>query len=1230
MTKLRKFLTIGVMVMTIIAMSGAFITPAKAAASAGDLIKMAGNSSVYYLGSDSKRYVFPNEATYFSWYKDFSGVITIPATELQSYMLGGNVTMRPGTKLVKIVTDPSVYAVEPNGVLRKIASEADAIALYGSTWATRVVDVADSFFTNYTVGTPLTSNTYPKGSLLKNAGSANVYYYDGTNYRLIASDAAFTANRFNNAYVVTTSMTLTAGGTSITAAETGITNTAQAGGTGPIITGSGLTVALNAMTPAATGIPAGSPVDFLKINLTASNDGVSNISSIKLTSYDLGSALNIDDVTFYDNGVKVGTSKNFTSDKVATFNFATPIAVAAGTTKTLTVKATIAAGQTGNYVIGIAAASDIIASSGTVSGSFPIRGNQMSIVSGTTIGTVGLTNVTDGDMNANFGEDNVLLAGFDLTANNEPVLIQTLKFKNGGTNTADIISNLKLYIDGTEVATGTYADGYVTFTLSNYRIAKSDSVSLEVKGDVGVTNVNDTVALYVKDKNDFAFLGQDYGFGVQLTDAAFAAIDSASTDADVSTITLVAGDFTIDMDKSATGTPSKDVKAGDNDVVLATIVLKSNGENATIEQIVGDDNTADGNDFEIQGTGLAAGELENVEMVDVSTGGVYDITATRKSDTVWNLSMTDEINLVKGVAKRFLIRADMSDTVGSEIDNNDTVKVVLDGAAMTIKGDTSSTSITNITPSSVTSAIATVKDASLSWTPVALTAKTVVGGATDVEVYQATVKAGTADGVKLQSVTLSTTAADATPAFADTNITKFDLYLNGNLLKSISNDITEPTGGAVGTITFNSLNTTYNTIPAGTTYTLSVKASFASSLTPEDTFTLEVTGEGNITSRSVNGNKLVTENGTISGGSRAITLAGNGNLKVELLTTDGKADNNTFILAGSQSSAGRYLAELKFTTVNEPVKVTRLALEETGSAGSDDIASVKLVKADGTVVATQTVESDGDVIFDPFNYVFPADQATSLFVVVAVRGMNVDGDASATADYNQTIIYNIDDAANGVVAKGDNSGADITMVSDPNGSVINGEWSDESTFSKTATIVGSELTTISNDMNDGTLTGGTSKVLGKYKFVFNNGNNRNTANEELKAIFDALTITFSKTSAIALTNVKANIDGTATKVAADTLSTLGAGNTSGSATWNALTLQGLSDSGKVDGEVTLVITGDVAGTSENQYVQTSIADLNGADGNDDVNYIGDGLTGSAALTNMNLLVTEVVGGTLSN
>jgi len=1219
MKKLRRFFVIGVMVLTAIGMTGLLSTPVNAAASAGDLIKMSGNTSVYYLGTDGKRYVFPNSTTYFSWYPDFSGVITIPAAELQSYPLGGNVTMRAGTKLVKITTDPSVYAVEPNGVLRKIQSEAQAAALYGTNWNTKIVDVPDAFFTNYTVGAVLPSGQYSIGDLIKNSGASEIFYYDGTSYRKISTEAAFNANRFQMANVLTASTTVAGTGTEVTGLESTLVNVAQNGGTGIVVTGSGLMVSLNSATAAATGIPAGSPVEFLKLNLTAANDGAVNVSSIKLTSYDLGTATNLDDVTFYDNGVKVGTSKNFTSDKVATFNFATPIVVNAGTTKTLVVKATVATGQTGNYVIGIAAASDITASSATVSGSFPVRGNQMSVVSGTTIGTVTLTNAIGTDTANDFGEDNVLLAGFDLTANNEPALIQSIKLRNGGTDTVGIVDNLKLLIDGTEVATGTYADKYVTFTLNNYKIVKSDTVTVEVRGDLGVTNNNDTFVLYIKERNDFVFLGQDYGFGVELTAATFAALDTTTEGI---TITLGTGQFTLDMDKSSTGTPAKDVKSGDNDVILATLTLKSNGENATIEQIV----DSGGNDFEIQGTGLTTGEIENVEMVDVATGGVYDITATFDTDK-WTLSMTDEISLLQGVAKKFLIRADMSDTSTFEIDDSNTVKVVLDGAAMTITGDVSNSTITDITPSSVTSATATVKAAALTWTPTALQTQTVVGGAADVIVYQASLKAGSADGVKVQTVTISTLGEDT--AFTDSDITKLDLYLNGNLLKSVSNGIVETTGGADGYITFNSLDTAYNTIAAGATVNLMVKATFASTITAAGSFDLEMESASDVTSRSVTGNNTITENAdgtTISGVSGTVTTAAVGTLKVELLTADSKADEDSHLLAGSALTAGRYLAELKFTTANEPIKVTRLRLENSGSAAADDIASVQLVKADGTVVATQTVESDGDVLFDPFDYTFAADQATSLFVTVVAKGMNVLNDPSSTADYNQTIIYNIDDIATGIVAKGGNSSSDITLAVDTNGTIIAGEWTAAATTSKTATIVGSALTTITNALSDATLTGGTSKTLGKYKFVFDNGSNRNASNDELKAYLDAMSITVNKSTAVVITNAYAQIEGTATKVAGD-ITTLGNGETAGSIAWLTTELRSLADGGKLDGEVTLVITGDVVTTTaDSEYVQTKIGDVAGAG---DVDYIGNGATDGTILTATYLPVSEVVGGTLS-
>lgn len=124
--------------------------------SPGDLIKGTTVSTVYYFSPDGRRYVFPNEKTYFTWYKDFSTVKTIPDGMLQTLPLGrSNVTYRPGVKMVKITTDPKTYVVDQGGILRHVGSEQLAQTLYNLNWQEKIEDVPDAYFTNYKIGTPI-------------------------------------------------------------------------------------------------------------------------------------------------------------------------------------------------------------------------------------------------------------------------------------------------------------------------------------------------------------------------------------------------------------------------------------------------------------------------------------------------------------------------------------------------------------------------------------------------------------------------------------------------------------------------------------------------------------------------------------------------------------------------------------------------------------------------------------------------------------------------------------------------------------------------------------------------------------------------------------------------------------------------------------------------------------------------------------------------------------------
>ncbi len=132
--------------------------------SPGALIKLSCNAlsksddpcrTVYFYATDGKRHAFSNDKVYFSWFTDFSTVKEVNATFLSSLTLGKNVTYRPGVKMVKFQTSPTVYAVAKGGVLRAIKTEKIAETLYGSDWNKQIDDISDVFWNNYTIGEPI-------------------------------------------------------------------------------------------------------------------------------------------------------------------------------------------------------------------------------------------------------------------------------------------------------------------------------------------------------------------------------------------------------------------------------------------------------------------------------------------------------------------------------------------------------------------------------------------------------------------------------------------------------------------------------------------------------------------------------------------------------------------------------------------------------------------------------------------------------------------------------------------------------------------------------------------------------------------------------------------------------------------------------------------------------------------------------------------------------------------
>ncbi len=148
--RFRSIFALAVFISLVVPRYGAF------GAAAGVLIKSS-LSAVYYVTADGRRLAFPNEATYFTWYKDFSGVKTLSDNEVAALPLAGLVTVRPGAAPVRVESDNNIYAVASGGVLRPIQTAALAQLIYGDGWQAKTIVVPAAFFVSYKPGAPVTA-----------------------------------------------------------------------------------------------------------------------------------------------------------------------------------------------------------------------------------------------------------------------------------------------------------------------------------------------------------------------------------------------------------------------------------------------------------------------------------------------------------------------------------------------------------------------------------------------------------------------------------------------------------------------------------------------------------------------------------------------------------------------------------------------------------------------------------------------------------------------------------------------------------------------------------------------------------------------------------------------------------------------------------------------------------------------------------------------------------------
>jgi hypothetical protein len=1071
MQKIRKVFVISVMLMTVFSMSVVVAPGASAAASAGDLIKMDGRNTVYYLGADNKRYVFSSANVYFSWYGDFSSVKTIPQLELESYGLAGkNVTVRPGTKLVKITTNPLVYAVDPNGVLRSIVSEANATNLWGSNvWTTKIIDIADESFADYTVGAPLTVGVYPTGTLVKAATSPDVYYFDGTNYRKFGSELAFTGNRFSFDNVVTAPSTITiaAGGTAIAAAETALIDTSSgAGGTVPL-GGSGLIVALAGDTPIGQSLPSGATlVDFLKINLTASSDGAVTVNNLVLTRTGTGATTDIDGGYLYDGDNRLTTIRSINStDHTISFN-ALGVKVNAGATKQLTLKINGTAGdKTGSHAFKLVSASNVTTDGATVSGTFPITGNTFAF-SAVDAATVTLTS-TDDLPNVKIGETAVKVLDFNIANDSQEVVkINRIKLKNDGTSGNDSVKNLSLEIDGTVVATGVnMSDRYADFMLATpFELIKGKTVTATVRGDV-INDITKTFQLYLNNIADIDARGTAYGsfYSATITNTS---LDSGTDSTSADDILISGSEINVSFDGPAAG----DIKADTDDVILANFKINTvNDVNIETMDV----------DLTVTGTG-SNGSLDNVEMVDSANGLAFTV-ADPASSTGATAMAFENILLEGGKSYNFQIRGDVPALTGAgttfvasiDFSASFTAKFQDSNETAVVIGDMSQTSLTGKTM--------TVAAPSVSLTKVTTSAATYVKNASKVLLFKGRIAAGAVSKLTASKLTFGTTfgtidsiddafsklylcnASDilcATPLDTETSLTGATSVAFSGFSKEIPANISNAVdviilGDVKDSPTAGSMALHWGTGSATTT-AFSIKDSDSTALEASQ-YTASMT-DGQTTTISTAGTFTMTVDTDLAG-----------------------LNANKNVLAGSNVLVGR----IKLTATNEDARLEDFTLYNLrGTATADDIAGLSIydnASLTGTALGTMALDSSRRALFSDININIPKTGVKYIYVGAALNAIDysVSPASGSTAAAERTIRLDIA-STTGYIVKA--VGTNTSTVLGVNGVA-------STTPTNISTVLGATMSGITSDFlaagsataGSGVLNNGTAKNVFSFK-----------------------------------------------------------------------------------------------------------------------------------------------------
>jgi hypothetical protein len=311
---------------------------------------------------------------------------------------------------------------------------------------------------------------------------------------------------------------------------------------------------------------------FTKVKFTAGATEYT-ITKVTVTRGGVSADADISAVKLYDGVTQLGSTQALnTNTHQATFT-GLSWTIPAGTTKYLTIKGSIASAPTvGDSVrLSINAPTDIVATA-TISGTFPVTGNAMTIA-GISVGELFVATTTAPSATTILsGATEQQIAGWTFEAtSSEGMNVHSIKITHTGSATRDDVKNLKLMVDGVQIgSTVASLDVYnsATFDLSSAPLAILAGATKTVYAYADIAAgiwTSRTVIFEITQYTDITAYGGNSGGAVQ----------AAHNDADAflratgNIMTVGQGDVTVAVDASLNPAVQTYVKGTTNRLISA-------------------------------------------------------------------------------------------------------------------------------------------------------------------------------------------------------------------------------------------------------------------------------------------------------------------------------------------------------------------------------------------------------------------------------------------------------------------------------------------------------------------------------------------------------------------------------------------------------------------------------------------------------------------------------------